>query len=72
MWHVCGKREVYTGFWWGDTREGDHLGDPGVDGRIILKRIFKKWDADMNGIELAQDRDRWRALVNAVMNLRVP
>jgi hypothetical protein len=36
-----GKREVHTGCWWGDLREGDHLGDPGVDGRIILKRIFK-------------------------------
>jgi hypothetical protein len=23
---------------------GDHLGDPGIDGRIILKQIFKKWD----------------------------
>jgi hypothetical protein len=29
--------EVHTGFWWGDLREGDHLEDPGIDGRIILK-----------------------------------
>jgi hypothetical protein len=63
---------VHTGFWWGDLRKGDHLGDAGVDGRIILRRIFKKWDGGMDWIELAQDRDRWRALVNAVMNLRVP
>jgi hypothetical protein len=32
---VWGKREVHAGFWWGDLREGDYLGDPGVDGRII-------------------------------------
>jgi hypothetical protein len=72
--HVArmGKREVHTGFWWGDLREGDHLGDPGEDGRIILKWIFKKLDEGMDWIELAQDRDRWRTLVNAVMNLRVP
>jgi hypothetical protein len=36
--------EVLTGFWWEDLRERDHLKDPGVDGRIILKWIFKKWD----------------------------
>jgi hypothetical protein len=67
-----GKREVHTGFWWGDLREGNHLGHPGVDGRIILKWIFKKSDGGMDWIELAQDRDRWRAVVYAVMNFRVP
>jgi hypothetical protein len=36
-----GKIEVHTGFRWGHLKEGDHLGDPGVDGRI-LKWIFKK------------------------------
>jgi hypothetical protein len=67
-----GKRRVQTGFWWRDLREGDKLGDPGVDRRVILKWIFKKWNGGMDWIELAEYRDRWRALVNAVMNLRVP
>jgi hypothetical protein len=48
----------HTGFWWGDMREGDHLGDPGVDGRIISNWIFKMWDWGMDWIEQAQDRDR--------------
>ena len=46
--------------------------DPGVDGRKILRWIFREWDRVMDWIDLAQGRDRWRALVNAVMNLRVP
>ena len=46
--------------------------DLGLDGRIILRWILRKWDVGMDWIDLAQDRDRWRALVNAVMNLRVP
>jgi len=49
------------------------LEDPGVDGRIILIWIFIKWDVGgMGWIELVQDRDRWRALTNAIMNLWVP
>jgi hypothetical protein len=48
--HVWEKREVHTGFWWGDLKEGDHLGDPGADGRIILNWIFKKWDGVWTGL----------------------
>jgi hypothetical protein len=67
-----GKGEVCTGFWWGNLRERGHWGDPGIDGRIMLGWIFKKWDVGEELIGLAQDRDRWRALVSAVRNLRVP
>jgi hypothetical protein len=31
-----------TGFWWGNLRESDHWGDPGVDRKIILRWIFRK------------------------------
>ena len=37
-----GKRYAYTKFWWGNRRERDHLEDPGIDGRIILRCIFRK------------------------------
>ena len=47
------------------------LEDPGLDGRIILRWFLRKWDVDMHWIDLSQNRNRWRALVNAVMNLRV-
>jgi hypothetical protein len=40
-----GWGEVYTGFWWGNLRKRDNSEDPGVDGRIILRWIFRKWDA---------------------------
>jgi hypothetical protein len=59
---------VCTGFWWGSLRERDHWGDPDVDGRIILRVGGGCGD----WMERAQDRDRWRALVSAVMNFRVP
>jgi hypothetical protein len=49
------------------------LGNPGVDGRILLRWIFRKWDeGGRDRIDLAQGTDRWRVFVNAVMNLLVP
>jgi hypothetical protein len=33
-------------FWWGNLRERGHLGDPDIDGRIILRWIFRKWNAE--------------------------
>ena len=60
-----------TGFWWGNRREIDHWGDPGVDGTIILRRIFELGYGGMDWMQLAHDRYRLRAVGNEVMNLRV-
>ena len=46
------------------------MGDPGLDGRIILRWIFKKWVASMDWFELAHNQDRWCVVVNVVMNFQ--
>ena len=72
--HVArmGGGELYTRFWWENLRERDHWGDSSVDGWIILGWISRTWDVAVWIGIWAKDRDRWRALVSAVMNLRVP
>jgi hypothetical protein len=60
---------VHTALWCRNRRDRDHLEDIRVDRTIILKLIFKKWYG-LHG--LIQDMDRLQAVVNAVMNLRVP
>jgi hypothetical protein len=73
--HVArmGRRGMHIGYWWEMQKERDHGEDKDVGGWTILKWILREigWDG-MDWINLAEDSDRWRALVNMVMNLRVP
>jgi hypothetical protein len=48
-----GRGEAYIGFWWGKLRESGHLKDPALDGRIILRWIFRKWDVGGYGLDRA-------------------
>ena len=63
---------MQTGFWRVGLREREHLEDTGIEGRIIVKMDLQEvgWRG-MNWIDLPQDRDRWRTLVNSVMNFWV-
>jgi hypothetical protein len=61
-----------TRFWWGNLRERDHLEDQNRWEDNIKTDLQEAGYGGMDWIDLAQNRDRWRALVNAVMNLRFP
>jgi len=59
-------------FWWGSLSKRDHLEDPDVDGKIILRIYLQEVGCEgMDWIDVAQDRNRWWALLNMVMNLQV-
>jgi hypothetical protein len=66
MGRVCGTYggELNSGFWWGNLREREHLGDTGVEGRILLKRTFHKLFGIVEWINWAQDMEEYRADIN--------
>jgi hypothetical protein len=69
---VWERREKCTMFWWESPKEKDHWEDQGVGGKMGSEWILGILDwGGVDWIRLAGDRDRWRAVVSAVMNLRV-
>jgi hypothetical protein len=64
-------RNVYRAFDGKARRKKDHLKDRGVDGTMGSKWTLGRLVGGVEWIHLAQDRDRWRAVVNAMMNLLV-
>jgi hypothetical protein len=63
---------VYTGCWWGNLKGKRPFGRPGYRWKDNIKMDLQEVGCEsMDWIDLAQDRDRWRALVNAVMNFWV-
>jgi len=67
-----GRGGAYKGLV-GTLSERGHLEDSGIDGRIILRWILRTLNGRaLSGFDLTQDRKRRRALLNIVMNLRIP
>jgi hypothetical protein len=62
---------MHIGYWWESQKERDHWEDQDMGGWIILKWILDRMGC-IDCIDLAQDKDQYRALVNTVMNILVP
>jgi hypothetical protein len=68
---MTGRSGMHIVYWWESHKVRDHWEDQDVGGWTILKCIFERQDG-MDWIDLARDRNQWRALVNTVMIIRVP
>jgi hypothetical protein len=70
MWHAWGRGEGHTGFWLGKLEGEMELGCPWyrLEGNIKMKHQEIEWGAVVDWIVVAQNRDKWRAIVNVVMN----
>jgi hypothetical protein len=63
---------MHARFWWESPKERDLSEDQGVDGRILSECFLRGFvEGGVEWIQLTQNRDRWLALVNTAMNLRV-
>ena len=63
---------VRKGIWWENLRKRYHLEDPRIDGKTVLKWSSRSGMGCTDWTDMAQNRNRWRALANAVMNFHVP
>jgi hypothetical protein len=63
------RRGMHRGYWRESQKERDHLEDENVGGWIVLIELTEIGWGGMDWLDLAQDRDQWRALVTTVMNL---
>jgi hypothetical protein len=72
--HVArmGKRWTHIGYYWESRKDEDHWEDQDTDGCLLLRWILEGKNGDERWISLAQDIGQWRAVVKAVLNLRIP
>jgi hypothetical protein len=65
-----GRKDAYRVLLGRLGRARNNLEEICLDGNIIFKSIFKKWDWSMGWVDLAQDWDRWQDFVYAILDFR--